>query len=110
MIEGSHCYSLFGGNTAFAAREEITCFYLTDFLVRQFDTFFWKPMGLDPHEQLRDIYFRNCTTLIYQSQTKDVSLEQTAKAYAEQTGLEYKYRYTGYGDLEVALTKVASFI
>ena len=109
MIEGPHCYSFFEGNKAFAAREEITCFYLTDFLVRQFDAFFWKPMGLDRHEQLRDIYFRNYTTLVYQAQTKNKSLEQKAKAYADQMGLQYEYRYTGYGDLEFALTKVASF-
>ena len=51
MIEGPHCYSFFEGNTAFAehAEEEMGAFYLTDFLVRQFDAFVWKPMGLDRH-------------------------------------------------------------
>jgi hypothetical protein len=58
MISGPHCYSFFEGNAAFEAREELTCFYLTDFLVRQFDAFFWRPMGLDKHPQLRDAYFR----------------------------------------------------
>ena len=49
MISGPHCYSFHEGNTNFQAREELTCFYLTDFLVRQFDAFFWRPMGLDRH-------------------------------------------------------------
>ena len=49
MIEGPHCYSFFEGNAAFAAREEFTAFYLTDFLVRQFDAFVTKPLGLDRH-------------------------------------------------------------
>ena len=57
MIAGPHCYSFFEGNDAFAARDEITAFYLTDFLVRQFDAFVWKPLGLDRHPDLRDMYF-----------------------------------------------------
>ncbi len=48
MIAGPHCYSFFEGNDAFAAKadSEFTAFYLTDFLVRQFDAFVWRPMGL----------------------------------------------------------------
>ena len=48
-------------------------------------------------------------SLVYQAQTKDKYLEQNAKAYADQMELEYEYLYTGYGDLEVALSKVTSF-
>ena len=39
MMAGPHCYSFFEGNAEFAARDEFTAFYLTDFLVRQFDAF-----------------------------------------------------------------------
>ena len=46
MISGPHCYSFYEGNAAFEAREELTCFYLTDFLVRQFDAFFLATNGL----------------------------------------------------------------
>ena len=53
--------------------------------------------------------FRNYKTLVYQAQTKDKYLEQKTKAYVNQMKLKYEYRYTGYGDLEVALSKVASF-
>ena len=51
MVPGPHCYSFFEGNDAFAAKadDEFTAFYLTDFLVKQFDAFVWKPMGLDRH-------------------------------------------------------------
>lgn len=48
MVAGPHCYSFFEGNAAFAARDEFTAFYLTDFLVRQFDAFVWRPNGLRP--------------------------------------------------------------
>jgi len=34
MVAGPHCYSFFEGNDTFAARNEMTKFYLTDFLAR----------------------------------------------------------------------------
>ena len=105
MIAGPHCYSFFEGNEKFSEKysDEITAFYLTDFLVRQFDSFFWKPMGLDRHPQLRDMYFSHYTKLVYQAQTDDPVLTQKALTCAQRLGLEFERRYTGYGDLEVAL-------
>ena len=106
MIAGPHCYSFFEGNDAFArlAEEEFTTFYLTDFLVRQFDAFFWKPMGLNRHPELRDTYFGNYTKLVYQAQVDDPALTSLAAKYADRLGLAYERRFTGYGDLETALT------
>ncbi|MFC6638339.1 DUF1638 domain-containing protein [Sulfitobacter sediminilitoris] len=105
MIAGPHCYSFFEGNDAFAekAEDEFTAFYLTDFLVRQFDAFVWKPMGLDRHPQLRNMYFGNYEKLIYQAQTDDAALTAKARACAERLGLNFERRYTGYGDLEKSL-------
>ncbi len=104
MVQGPHCYSFFEGNDAFAARDEITAFYLTDFLVRQFDAFVTKPLGLDRHPQLRDMYFEHYEKLVYQAQTKDPALEAKARDCAAKLGLAYEYRFTGYGDLETALS------
>ncbi len=104
MVAGPHCYSFFEGNDTFAQHEdEITAFYLTDFLVKQFDAFVWKPMGLDKHPELRDMLFGNYTKLVYQAQTKNSKLEAKAQDCAERLGLAYEYRYTGYGDLANAL-------
>lgn len=110
MIAGPHCYSFFEGNDAFAARagEEIDAFYLTDFLVRQFDAFVWKPLGLDRHPELRDIYFAHYTKLVYQAQSPDPALEAKARDCAARLGLAFERRQTGYGDLETALTRLAS--
>ncbi|TNC68058.1 DUF1638 domain-containing protein [Rubellimicrobium roseum] len=99
MVEGPHCYSFFEGNAVFAARGEVTAFYLTDFLVRQFDAFVWRPLGLDRHPELRDMYFGNYETLVYQAQTDDPLLTEKAKACAERLGLAFERRFTGYGDL-----------
>ena len=103
MVAGPHCYSFFEGNTAFAARDEVTSFYLTDFLVRQFDAFIMKPLGLDRHPQLRDMYFGNYTTLVYQAQTDDPALVARARSHADTLGLAFEHRFTGYGDLATAL-------
>ena len=100
MIAGPHCYSFFEGNDAFAARDEITAFYLTDFLVRQFDAFVWKPLGLDRHPDLRDMYFGHYETLVYQAQTDDPTLTRIAQDCADRLGLAFERRFTGYGDLE----------
>ncbi len=105
MVEGPHCYSFFEGNTRFAAtaEEEFTAFYLTDFLVRQFDAFVWEPLGLDRHPQLRDTYFAHYTKLVYQAQTDDPALTAKAQECAARLGLAFERRFTGYGDLETAL-------
>ncbi|HRV64683.1 DUF1638 domain-containing protein [Albidovulum sp.] len=106
MVAGPHCYSFFEGNAAFAEREEFTAFYLTDFLVRQFDAFVWKPMGLDRHPELRDMYFGNYEKLVYQAQTDDPALDAKARDCAARLGLAYERRLTGYGDLAVALGRI----
>ena len=109
MVEGPHCYAFFEGNAKFAAAadEEFSAFYLTDFLVRQFDAFVWKPMGLDRHPELRDMYFGNYTKLVYQAQTDDPALDAKAQDAAARLGLAYERRFTGYGDLAVELARVA---
>lgn len=106
MIKGPHCYSFFEGNDKFAARgeDETTAFYLTDFLARQFDAFVWKPLGLDRHPELLDMYFGNYTKLIYQAQSDDPELTRRAKACADRMGLAFERRFTGYGDLQTALS------
>jgi hypothetical protein len=109
MIEGPHCYSFFEGNATFAEHldTEISAFYLTDFLVRQFDAFVWKPMGLDRYPQLRDTYFGNYTKLVYQAQTNDPALDTKAAECAARLGLAYERRFTGYGDLATTMKRIA---
>ena len=106
MVAGPHCYSFFEGNDVFADRDEMTAFYLTDFLVRQFDAFVWEPLGLGRHPDLRDMYFGNYEKLVYQAQTDDAALTEKAKGCAERLGLAFERRLTGYGDLTPALTAI----
>ena len=109
MMTGPHCYAFFQGVDDFlaGAEQEFSAFYLTDFLVRQFDAFVWRPMGLDRHPELRETYFGNYTKLIYQAQTDDPALDAKAQECAARLGLAYERRFTGYGDLETALARAA---
>jgi len=108
MMRGPHCYSFFEGNDAFAAHDdEVTAFYLTDFLVRQFDAFLTKPLGLDRHPDLRDMYFGNYTKLVYQAQVDNPELVEKAKACATFLKLDFELRRTGYGDLMTEIEAVA---
>jgi hypothetical protein len=109
MVPGPHCYAFFEGVDGFVARaeDEFTAFYLTDFLVRQFDAFVWQPLGLDRHPQLRDTYFGHYETLVYQAQTDDPALSEKAADCARRLGLAFERRFTGYGDLAAALRGAA---
>jgi len=101
MIPGPHCYAFFEGVEKFTktAEEEITSFYLTDFLVRQFNSFIIKPLGLDRHPDLKEIYFGNYAKLVYLAQTEDQDLTRLAMDYAKLLELEFERRFTGYGEL-----------
>lgn len=110
MIAGPHCYSFFEGNEAFTkkADDEVTAFYLTDFLTRQFDAFVWRPMGFDRHPELVPMMFGNYDRLIFQAQTDDPALDAKAREAAERLGLRYERRFTGYGDLATSLAQFAA--
>ena len=110
MVPGPHCYAFYQGVEAFAAHaeDEITAFYLTDFLVRQFDAFVWRPMGFDRHPQLIGQIFGNYEKLIYMAQTDDPGLDALARDHAARLGLAYERRATGYGDLAGVLGRVAA--
>jgi Protein of unknown function (DUF1638) len=100
-IAGPHCYAFYAGQEVFdaLADAEPGTFYLTDFLVRQFDTLVIEGLGLDRHPELLPLYFGNYSRLVYLAQTEDVELEKGARAAAERLGLEYEHRFTGLSGL-----------
>ncbi|APH72621.1 hypothetical protein BSQ44_15580 [Aquibium oceanicum] len=108
-IAGPHCFAFYQGLSAFDAigDGDMTTFYMTDFLCRQFDAFFIRPLGLDRHPELAKDYFGHYETLVYLAQTEDAALEEVARDAASMLGLRYEKRLTGYGDLEPALRDAA---
>jgi len=108
-IAGPHCYAFYSGNEAFdkIREDEITAFYLTDLIARQFEAFVIEPLKLDKHPELRDMVFGNYSKIVYLAQTDDAELQAKAKWAADYLGLAYEYRFTGYGDLIPALERAA---
>ncbi len=106
MLDGPHCYSFFEGNRVFAEHGEGTTFWLTDFLARQFEAFVIRPLGLDRHPELRDMYFGNYEKLVYLAQVDDPALTEAAQKAADYLGLEFERRFTGYGDLAPAISSL----
>ncbi|RWO59078.1 DUF1638 domain-containing protein [Mesorhizobium sp.] len=108
-MAGPHCFAFYQGMEAYAkiADDDMMSFYMTDFLCRQFDAFFMKPLGLDRHPELIKDYFGNYQKLVYIAQTDDPELDKVAQKAAEMLGLAYERRSTGYGDLTNELASAA---
>jgi hypothetical protein len=109
-MAGPHCFAFYQGMDAYAkiADDDMMSFYMTDFLCRQFDAFFMKPLGLDKHPELIKDYFGNYEKLVYIAQTDDPELDKVAEKAAKLLGLAYERRSTGYGDLTGELARVAA--
>ncbi len=106
-LPGPHCYAFFSGVEDFLSRseDEIGTFYLTDFLARQFDAFVIRPLWLDSHPELLEMYFGHYDRLVYLAQTEDEDLTRQARAAADRLGLAFERRFTGFGDLATALER-----
>lgn len=100
-IGGPHCYHFYAGAGPFDAmmEDQLGSFFLTDYLVRHFDTLITKGFGLDRHPELRDEYFRHYRRLVYLAQTDDAELQIKARTAADSLGLEYHYQFSGMGGL-----------
>jgi hypothetical protein len=108
-LEGAHCYEVYAGREAFAAlgEDEPGTFYLTDFLVRNFDRLVVRGLGLDRHPELLPLYFGNYTRLLYLAQTEDARLTGTAEAGARRLGLAFERRFVGLGELQAPIRAFA---
>ena len=111
-MAGPHCFAFYQGMEAYrkVADDDMMSFYMTDFLCRQFDAFFMKPLGLDKHPELIADYFGNYEKLIYLAQTDDPELDKVAEDAAKLLGLVYERRPTGYGDLVHGLARAAGSV
>jgi hypothetical protein len=104
-LPGLHCYDLYDGEAALAARldAEPGTYLLTDFLVRSFERTVVRELGLDRWPELRDDYFRHYTRVVWLAQEPDAELRTLAERAAERLGLPLTVVPTGTGRLEAAL-------
>jgi hypothetical protein len=104
-LPGAHCYEFFAGAPTFAALAEAEpgTFYLTDFLLKNFDRLVTRGLGLDRHPELASEYFRHYRKLVYLAQTRAADADERARRIAQDMGLTYELRYSGYGELGTRL-------
>lgn len=104
-IPGAHCYEFYAGSKLFRqlAEAEPGSFYLTDFLVRNFERLVVKGLGLERQPQLLSVYFRNYKRVVYLAQTESEKLREMASRQADYLGLEYHHRHCGDDPLALVL-------
>ena len=110
-LEGAHCYEVYAGRAAFASLHDAEpgTFYLTDYLVRNFERLVVRGLGLDRHPQLLPVYFGNYHRLVYLAQSDDAALTSLASAAADRLGgLAFERRLVGLGELAPAIAKFAA--
>jgi hypothetical protein len=107
-LPGLHCYDLFEGEAAVAARldAEPGTYLLTDFLVRSFERTVVRELGLDRWPELRDDYFAHYTRVVWLAQEPDAELRALAQRAADRIGLPLTVVPTGTGRLEQALAEL----
>jgi hypothetical protein len=103
-LVGPHCFEMYAGDRFDGwMAEELGTFFLTDFLVSQFDQLVISELGLDRFPQLRDDYFAHYTRVVYLAQRHDPVLRAKAEGAAQALNLPLEIKQVGYGALESRL-------
>lgn len=106
-VRGPHCYEMFAGDDFEAITvERPATFFLTDWLVRNFERAVVRGLGLDRYPELKPVYFRNYTDLLYLAQFSDPRLVAKAQEISQYLGLPLEVRLVGYGELEARLAEL----
>ena len=107
-LPGAHCYEFFTSTHNFSKmlEDEPGSFFLTDFLVKSFEKLIWQGLKINSHPELLNIYFRHYKRVVYLAQTENQALQTQAQEIAKRLGLNYLYRFTGYGALTPALSNL----
>ena len=107
QLRGPHCYEMFAGaDFDRIVDERPATFFLTDWLVRNFERAVVRGLGIDRYPELKAEYFRNYTDLLYLAQFPDERLVGKAREIAEYLGLPLEVRPTGLGALETRLAEL----
>lgn len=101
---GVHCYEWFAGDGFTQLQEEEAgSYFLTDWLVANWDLAVLHGLGLDRYPFLKETYFRHMTRLVYLRQREDPALTEKAHEIAEYMGIPLEIRDTGTGPIERVL-------
>jgi hypothetical protein len=107
-VRGPHCYEMFAGEELFArvSDERPGTFFLTDWLVRNFDRAVVRGLGLDRDPELKGMLFGNYEAVLYLRQLPNPRLAEKARDIAAYLGLPLEITDVGLGELESRLAEL----
>jgi len=108
QVRGPHCYEMFAGKDLFHQVSEGTpgTFFLTDWLVRNFDRAVVRGLGLDRDPELKPMLFGNYEAVMYLRQVPLTRLATKAEEIAAYLGLPLEIVDVGLGELEERLAEL----
>ncbi len=104
-VRGPHCYEMLAGADLFqrVSEDRPATFFLTDWLVRNFERAVVRGLGLDRHPELKEMLFGNYEALLYLRQVPNARLADKAVEIAAYLGLPLEINDVGLGELETRL-------
>ena len=104
-VKGPHCYEMLAGAELFerVSEERPGTFFLTDWLVRNFERAVVRGLGLDRHPELIPMLFGNYDAVLYLRQVPNPRLAAKAEEIATYLGLSLEINDVGLGELESRL-------
>jgi hypothetical protein len=109
-VRGPHCYEMLAGAELFerVSDEQPGTFFLTDWLVRNFDRAVVRGLGLDRHPELKSMLFGNYEAVLYLRQVPNPRLAAKAEEIAAYLDLPLEINDVGLGELESRLADLMS--
>jgi len=104
-VKGPHCYEMLAGAELFerVSEERPGTFFLTDWLVRNFERAVVRGLGLDRHPDLIPMLFGNYEAVLYLRQVPNPRLAAKAEEIAAYLDLPLEINDVGLGELESRL-------
>jgi Protein of unknown function (DUF1638) len=108
QVRGPHCYEMLAGEDLFhqVSEDKPGTFFLTDWLVRNFDRAVVRGLGLDRDPELKPMLFGNYEAVLYLRQVPNPRLAVRAAEIATYLGLPLEIVDVGLGELEDRLAEL----
>jgi hypothetical protein len=100
---GAHCFQWYAGELFRRFSDDIGIYFLTDWLVTNWDRAVIHGLGLDRFPWLKDTYFANLTRILFVRQHPDEEREAKAREIAAWMGKPLEIHDTGIEPLEELL-------
>jgi hypothetical protein len=107
-VRGPHCYEMLAGEDLFhqVSDERPGTFFLTDWLVRNFDRAVVRGLGLDRDPDLKPMLFGNYEAVLYLRQVPLTRLATRAQEIASYLELPLEIVDVGLRELEIRLAEL----